>query len=378
MKNKKLLIGGASALSLATLGLGAFAFFTDTVELNKDTKVGTVDLEGTIEMKHTQLKRDRIVSDIYSPYAPDADDFVTYPAFPGYNFQFGTGDVDVVQNAAQVLDTFETAPDNLNPGDNLGLEEHENRFPGTDHEIIVNVTNEGSKSVQTRMIFELTGTAADGVTPLTAEQLSNIKIYFDPFNSHSGLTSAAGTIIAPNILCQNRIRLNPVSEENQSENKLMYGFSSNDIEYLNFPDFSNTDFGKSMLGPFNEALSSDLVFSGNEKHQNREIEAAIKYLITEINESGSRWDVYWEGDSEEINAPTSATFKFDVAMNLGMDFYFDEDEGAGHYEDINLDEIAALEGANINIKVIVQGMQYRNTGEPIWDTMFEQEFTRPI
>ena len=66
MKNKKLLIGGASALSLATLGLGAFAFFTDTVELNKDAKVGTVDLEGTIEMKHTQLKRDRTVSNSVS------------------------------------------------------------------------------------------------------------------------------------------------------------------------------------------------------------------------------------------------------------------------------------------------------------------------
>ena len=39
MKNKKLLIGGASALSIATLGLGAFAFFSDSVELTKNTNI---------------------------------------------------------------------------------------------------------------------------------------------------------------------------------------------------------------------------------------------------------------------------------------------------------------------------------------------------
>ena len=44
-------------------------------------------------------------------------------------------------------------------------------------------------------------------------------------------------------------------------------------------------------------------------------------------------------------------------MNLGMEFYFDEDEWTGYYKDINLDKIAALEGAIINIKVIIQGMQ---------------------
>ena len=63
MKNKKLLIGGASALSLATLGLGAFAFFTDTVELNEETKVGTVNVEATAEIKHTQIKRIRMLDE---------------------------------------------------------------------------------------------------------------------------------------------------------------------------------------------------------------------------------------------------------------------------------------------------------------------------
>lgn len=44
--NKKLAIAGVSALSLAAIGFGAFAFFSDSSEQNTDATVGTVDVEG--------------------------------------------------------------------------------------------------------------------------------------------------------------------------------------------------------------------------------------------------------------------------------------------------------------------------------------------
>ena len=42
--NKKLAIAGASALGLAVVGFGAFAFFSDSAEQNTDGTVGTVDV----------------------------------------------------------------------------------------------------------------------------------------------------------------------------------------------------------------------------------------------------------------------------------------------------------------------------------------------
>ena len=47
MKNKKLLIGGASAASLVALGLGAFAFFTATDTAEVAAQVGTVELSAS-------------------------------------------------------------------------------------------------------------------------------------------------------------------------------------------------------------------------------------------------------------------------------------------------------------------------------------------
>ena len=38
------------------------------------------------------------------------------------------------------------------------------------------------------------------------------------------------------------------------------------------------------------------------------------------------------------------------------------------------EQFARLEGANINIKVIVQGMQFRITIDRVWETLFEQDF----
>ena len=45
--NKKLAIAGVSALGLAAVGFGAFAFFSDTAEQDTTGTVGTVDVTNT-------------------------------------------------------------------------------------------------------------------------------------------------------------------------------------------------------------------------------------------------------------------------------------------------------------------------------------------
>ena len=126
MKNKKLLIAGASAVSLAALGLGAFAFFADSSEIQEHTYVGTVAVSGSMEMTHTQVKRDRTfeygifgVDEVFpfeAPYYPEGMSFI-------FNNKTATrlsqAPIPRIPNKESVEAAFEVAADNLNPGDNM-------------------------------------------------------------------------------------------------------------------------------------------------------------------------------------------------------------------------------------------------------------------
>jgi hypothetical protein len=347
MKNKKLLIAGASVASLAALGLGAFAFFTDTVELNKDTKVGTVDVEATAEIKHTQLKREVVLrypylwEDFYLPIYPN---WISDPNLQVPSAILEVEREDLTQEV--LLDMFETAQDNLNPGDNM-FQNNSSAYPGTDHEIIVNVTNEGSKSVTTRILFEITGTDASG-SALSANDLRAIKLYFDEMNSVSGLTSIHAPSLANEELFTNRILLPEVEENEQDENKLIYGFDASLLEDV--IDRSQTNYGSIMLNELSDAAFTGMVFSGSEEHANRETEIGIKKYYVETEDSA-----IWSLETEDITAPTSGSFKFDLGLDSGV--YLNENYEYVANNDI-LESLAKLEGATINIKVIVQGMQY--------------------
>ena len=61
-----------------------------------------------------------------------------------------------------------------------------------------------------------------------------------------------------------------------------------------------------------------------------------------------------------------------VVCNAGVSLHENSivEVGRKQYEE----QFARLEGANINIKVIVQGMQYRNTGSRTWEQLFDQTF----
>ena len=117
MKNKKMLIAGASALALGVIGMGAFAYFADSADLNETAKVGTVDINATGSLVHSG----------------------------GLN--------------------------NLNPGDN-DPDVPENYRDGSDHELSFDIENVGTKSVMTRAVITVTGKS--GNTDLTYEQLMNV------------------------------------------------------------------------------------------------------------------------------------------------------------------------------------------------------------
>ena len=117
MKNKKMLIAGASALALGVIGMGAFAYFTDSANVQTTTTVGTVDINATGSLVHSD----------------------------GLN--------------------------NLNPGDNDPTVPEGYRG-GSDHELSFNIENVGTKSVMTRAVITVTGKS--GNTDLTYEQLMNV------------------------------------------------------------------------------------------------------------------------------------------------------------------------------------------------------------
>lgn len=104
MENKKkLMIAGASALGLGILGVGAFAYFSDTANVSGTAKVGTVDVTATGNLTHSENLN------------------------------------------------------NINPGDNDPTVDEDYRS-GTDHELTYTITNNGTKSVLTRSIIRVSGT----------------------------------------------------------------------------------------------------------------------------------------------------------------------------------------------------------------------------
>lgn len=357
MKNKKkLLIAGASAASLAALGLGAFAFFTDTVELTQNAKVGNIELTVNAEMSHTQLTRSnalKLHDNIYEGF--------NLPNFPSWQEENNdTNSKELTRSDLEAM--FEPGYDNINPGDNKGSDSSINE-PGTDHEIVVNVTNEGSKSVQTRILFEITGEAADG-TQLTENQLEHFKIYLDRMNSMSGLTSVNNNNeFVPNKIFDSRRELDLLASDD--ENKVVYGLSP----YAAYADdYTGTEFGQIYLNDFSLYLNSQLVLSGNSKHNNAEIE---KTQITCYENEYNRWG-YFETTQKIEDIPSNGSLKFDISLDNGM--YYDYSQGFDEIDDEALAEIAMLQNAKIEIKVIVQGIQFRNSNDMMWETLFEQSF----
>lgn len=120
--NKKLAIAGVSALGLAAVGFGAFAFFSDSAEQNTDGTVGTVDVssKGNLTLSNSG---------------------------------------------------------NINPGDEEPGKE--NRDDTTSHELNFGITNDGTKSIATRNIIDIMVDShyqleADGSLSITEDTVDGV------------------------------------------------------------------------------------------------------------------------------------------------------------------------------------------------------------
>lgn len=107
--NKKLAIAGVSALGVAVLGFGAFAFFSDTMGDTAEGTVGTVDVENSTKLELS-------------------------------------------------------GKENINPGDEDPENPYDPEDPGktTPHKLSFSIANAGTKSIRTRNIIDITITSTEG------------------------------------------------------------------------------------------------------------------------------------------------------------------------------------------------------------------------
>ena len=321
MKNKKLLIAGASAASLAALGLGAFALFSDEASLNPlTTKVGTVEVEGSVDITHTQMKRN------YAALLMSPEDPVNPSAVWGDE---NVGADEVSEAKAQMLSLFETAPDNLNPGDNelpTG-----NTVPGTDHEIVINVENKGTKSIQTRVLIELTGADENG-NALTTADLQKINVYFDQYNSISGFTSVP-QLSAAILEARSLLSRMTTTKNNAIVYVADYALVNNSIDLSVLPE------AESFTDSISDYVLSGLILSGTGKNAETELFETFDALNEEY---------------VSRTAPTSGTIKLDLGL----------DADAGEF----------FEGKTIEVKITVQALQLRNSSSSNWSDMFSERY----
>ena len=311
MKNKKkLLIAGASAASLAALGLGAFAFFYDEVETMVESKVGFIDVDVTGNITHTQLKRELVPRLMASEPIIDTEN-------PN----------EITKE--QVLALFETAPDNLNPGDNEMPDDYVH--PGTDHEIELNIQNTGNKSIRTRILIEIL--SEDG--SLSSRDLRKLNLYFDPYNTIAGLSSAAQ--LAEDVFMIRK----DLSEIGTTEDGVVFILDQETVE--NVYNLSGSPEINLLTDDISPYVLSGLILSGTGENAETEL---FKSRTMNI-ETG-------EIDTVEQELPSSGTIKLDLGLEK------------------NAGEI--FEGKKIILKITVQGMQFRNTNNNLWEDLFVNEF----
>jgi len=246
MTNKKKIIMGSSVAAVVLLGIGAFAYLSDTDTDYDNSKVGTVDVSLTEQA-----------------------------------------------NGKKVQITHSDDLDNINPGDNDPTNPDDNR-PGTDHELTFEIQNDGTKSVITRTIITVSGVDKDG-NDLSIADLEKVIL-----SEKADATEEA---------------------------------SDND---------KDKDDGKTIVV---------LGKSGDSKDGK-----GVVYIIGNRDSADGISDVInGTGDNKEeedngVTGPVRRTFDIGLAKEVTKD--------------------SPLMGATLKFQVEVQAMQYRNTGDDDWDTIF--------
>lgn len=383
-KKKKIILGTTSAGILLIAG-STMALFHDSIETVINQKVGTVDVNADVSMKHTQFKRDKLAEALS---IKDDSTPTILKLLAASNYFEGLAKSESAPTFNPDFDAVETlmeaGPDNLNPGDNtiLSLESDDiaDRKPGTDHEIEISVKNEGTKSVQTRILVYATGTKADGTQLSSEDLIDNFTVSIDWLNSKSGLTS---------IPLFNALLYNLSAEATTVDGKPAACYSldsSNCADVLTImnaiPDDDPLygDILAKVKDNISDYVKSGLILSGNSELDNSEKEKYTKNTITlkELESDSmlepigaliSLPDTFFEHESTQtiVDVPDTGNIKLDV----GMTDYSGQTERIG----ISRDTDQTLQGASINFTVVVQGMQYRNTNSSNWEDISSQNFT---
>lgn len=319
-KKSKIILGSSTVAGLALVG-GVFAFFHDEVNNVVTSKVGTVEVTADINKVDTELKDS----------AKDIINTEESNTFPGAEDNVSTGDMSTAQNT--VKNMFQTAQDNLNPGDNdfsISWDEENPARPGTDHEITIDVENTGSKSVKTRVVVSMKGTASDG-SPLTSEELENFMVAIDLENTFSGVSA----------LHHDVEMLYPLKPQVVDTNTVSFTLDESWIkEVLQYLPTEDTPYSEVL----DDIVFSKFVLSGNSSHDNAEIE---------------KFATYENGKVVTKDCPSAGSFKLDIAMNSEA-------------------TDKRLQGANLTLNVTVEAMQHRNTSNGYWNVISSRDITSTV
>lgn len=402
-KKKKIIITTSGAGVLLIAG-STLALFNDSIEKVVHQTVGSVDTSVEAEINHTQYSRNELAKALENENNDEESSIINPTVIKileqmGY-LTIGTGSESGFNTFSDIASVMEDGPDNLNPGDNdptsIVSSDITDRNPGTDHEITLDIKNEGSKSIQTRVLVYVTGTKASGEEISSESLLNNVNVSMDWLNSKSGLTSipmfnallyslpgAEATVDGKQAACFT------LSADNKDLFTLLNEIPDNDANGSG----KYQEALKKIRNNVSDYVKSGLILSGNPDKSNAETE---KYIMNEIAlEEDYGTDSYAEAlalfqrllnlpytiSEHETTAvtkdvPSEGSLKLDIGMysntlNSSIDTNGAE---APHYADSD----ASLQGATLNFTVVVQGMQYRNTSDADWEDISTQNFSLTV
>lgn len=313
MEKKNLIIAGSTTAAVAILGLGAFALFSDNAVGGTASKAGTVDVElGDVELENAgNINPGDNDETIPETYIPDPND----PLYKDED-EDGIGDPVVI--------------------------------PTTSHDLTFDVSNVGTKSIRTRQTLIVT----------CEQEIDGEKVILDPsylsllIERGVELGSIDGLGTKTYILSDgSEVAEWPIVEEPEEEMPEVPADPETPV------DPENPETPVVPEDPETPADPEDVPMPASEEGEDKAEElyvVAIKYQLTPDIFDGV-------GDAAEVEelstvkavdgvAAKTYTYMLKMAANTPNEY----------------------QGATINIDVVLEGMQYRNTGAADWELMSTQ------
>lgn len=314
MKFKRKSAAAAAVLGAGALVAGTLAFFTDTETEKVEATVGTLDLDIQTNMLHT-------------------------------NAYEQTG----------------AAANNINPGDN-DFDNEEPSRDGTDHEIVIGVENKGNKSMITRTLLFVTGTKkGDANTRLSTTDLGKIDLYLN--KTQNGKAAPTETItddtatldpsyanadlLAVGTDMEKMVATNAAAVSNQTS---MTGLISTIPGFADAAGYT-ADENNTLL----YLINNNMVLSGQKVDGT---DGAVETETVKTAQSAEQTTAYLGKTAAEGNEAAAMPVKKTFVVEVGLD------------KEVTKDAPSLLEGADLEFIVVVQAMQFRNTSDNTWKTVF--------